>query len=191
MLRLRHQTPAAWTEVALGDFDAFLQDHAANERKVSHSALTLVAQHPHRPDLCATLIEVAEEELRHFRQVFELLRARGQRLAVDGPDPYMGTLFKAVKNRDAEAYLLDRLLLFGIVEARGFERFFMLSEALTDPSLKTFYTELSQSEARHHATYLTLARRSFDRARVDARLDALLDLEAEVAAALPLAPKLH
>ncbi|MEM9691534.1 MAG: tRNA-(ms[2]io[6]A)-hydroxylase [Myxococcota bacterium] len=191
MLRLRHDTPAAWTDVALAELDAFLQDHAANERKVSHSALSLVAQHPTRQKLVETLIEIAQEELEHFRQVYELLAARGQTLGQDVADPYMSRLFKAVKSRDFEAYLLDRLLLFGIVEARGCERFLMLAEALTDPALKAFYTELGQCEARHHATYVSLARHYFAREQVDARLDVLLDLEASVARELPLAPKLH
>ena len=39
MLRLRWQTPPGWFEVVQSDFVAFLQDHAANERKVSQSAL--------------------------------------------------------------------------------------------------------------------------------------------------------
>ena len=51
--------------------------------------------------------------------------------------------------------------------------------------------ELSRSEARHHATYLTLARTYFDEARVEQRLDALLDREAEVMRGLPLRPALH
>ena len=33
MLRLRTKTPWGWTDVVLADFDAFLVDHAACERK--------------------------------------------------------------------------------------------------------------------------------------------------------------
>jgi tRNA-(ms[2]io[6]A)-hydroxylase len=195
MLKLRHDTPREWGRVALAQLDAFLQDHAANERKVSQSALALVAQHPQHRALTDALIPIAEEELVHFRQVYELLIARGQTLVLDPPDPYMRALRRAIASSDIDGYLLDRLVLFGIIEARGCERFALMAAALaeagTDPALTAFYEDLVRSEARHHATYLKLARTYFDEAQVEARLDALLDLEAEVARGLPLRPALH
>lgn len=191
MLRLRYQTPPEWTSLTLARLDEFLQDHAANERKVSHSALTLAIQHPHRAELVAALIPLAQEELEHFRLVYEALVARGRTLGLDAPDPYMGRLRRALRKRDVDEYLLDRLLLFGIIEARGFERFKMLADALEPGPLKALYDDLSRSEARHYATYLRLARRYFSAADVEARLDALLDLEAEVLRGLPLRPALH
>ncbi|MEM1032469.1 MAG: tRNA-(ms[2]io[6]A)-hydroxylase [Myxococcota bacterium] len=191
MLRLRYETSPAWVEAVQGHMDAFLQDHAANERKVSHSAMTLAAQHPGREALVEAMIDVAREELDHFEQVFRLLQARGVPLAHDVPDPYMGRLFKAVKSSEADRYLLDRLILFGIVEARACERFLLVGKALTDEDLAAFYLDLARSEARHHALYITLARRYFDGAQVDERLDALLDLESEVLASIPIRPRLH
>lgn len=191
MLRLRHDTPREWVAVALADFDAFLQDHAANERKVAMSALTLAVQHPDKQDLVAALIAVSREELEHFQRVYELLRARDAGLAHDARDPYMSELRRRIKQPDVAAYLLDRLVLFGVIEARGCERFRMLHEALPDGPTARFYGELVASEARHHALYLDLARRYFPADRVAARLDALLDVEAEVARRLPLRPALH
>ena len=191
VIQLRHHTPKGWVAVVEHDLIAFLQDHAANERKVSHSALTLVAQHPDRHVLVDTLIDVAREELAHFRRVYDLLAARGQTLAFDAPDPYMGALRNAVKQSDATAYLLDRLVLFGIIEARGRERFALLAKGLADEELRAFYQELTRAEERHQALYDELARTYFEDALVDQRLDALLDLEAEVARAQPLRPALH
>jgi tRNA-(ms[2]io[6]A)-hydroxylase len=191
MLRLRHDTPAEWAPVALASFDEFLQDHAANERKVSQSALTLAVQHPTRSELVSTMIGIAQEELEHYRQVHELLLARGKTLAQERPDPYMTALRKSISSSDVEVYLLDRLILFGIIEARGCERFRLVAEALSDPELADFYHELVRSEARHHVTYINLARTYFGDDRVDPRLDELLDVEAEVARTLPLRPALH
>ncbi|ACY16707.1 tRNA-(ms[2]io[6]A)-hydroxylase [Haliangium ochraceum] len=195
MLDLRHATPKQWGALALANLDAFLQDHAANERKVSQSALALVAQHPQHRALTDALIPIAEEELLHFRQVYELLVARGSGLVADLPDPYMRALRKAIANPDKDAYLLDRLVLFGIVEARGCERFALMAQTLaedgSDPTLTAFYEDLVRSESRHHATYLRLARTYFDSDQVQTRLDALLDLEAQVAAEQPLRPALH
>jgi len=195
MLKLRHDTPREWGRLALAQLDAFLQDHAANERKVSQSAIALVAQHPQHRALTDALIPIAEEELQHFRQVYEILLQRGQTLVVDAPDPYMRALRKAIANPQIERYLLDRLVLFAIIEARGCERFALMAEALaeagTEPALTAFYEDLVRSESRHHATYLKLARTYFDPGRVAERASELLDLEAEIARGLPLRPALH
>lgn len=191
MLALRYETPARWTEVVLSDFDPFLQDHAANEYKVSQAALQLVRQHPTKHQLCEALIEVAREELEHFQQVYALLSERGKPLGQDAPDPYMGALRRGIRREHVDPYLLDRLVLFAVVEARGCERLGLLSRALTDPALRAFYTEVTGSEARHRGLYLRLARHYFDEEQVAVRLDALLDLEAKVIAELPLRPALH
>lgn len=192
MLGLRWQTPRAWADVVLNDFTTFLQDHAANERKVAQSALVLATHYPQRADLVDAVLEVAEEELAHFRAVWLVLKERGQTLGWDTPDPYMTKMFSLMRKRDTEEYLLDRLLLYGIVEARGCERFAMVADALpeTDP-LKEFYLELTRSEARHHGHYLRLARLYFAGDVVQARLDELLSSEAEIAASMPLRPALH
>jgi tRNA-(ms[2]io[6]A)-hydroxylase len=186
MIRLRHATPPEWVMVVENDLIAFLKDHAANERKVSQSALTLAVQHPTRGALVGALIDIAREELEHFKRVYELLRDRGHGLAHDVADPYMGSLHKAVKQPHVDDYLLERLVMFGIVEARGHERFSLLAEGLADAELRKFYAGLQRAEARHHAVYLQLARDAFDDGRVDERLDALLDIEADVARSQPL-----
>lgn len=191
MLKLRYQTPDAWTQGVLDDFDAFLQDHAANERKVSGSAMTLVRQHPTLDELCDNLIDVALEELEHFRAVYALLRERGVPLAQDAPDPYMGAVRKLVRNDDVDTFLMDRLILFGIVEARGCERFGMVARAHPDAKMAAFYTELERSEARHHGLYSRLARVYFPEREVVERAEALLDAEAAIVAGLPLRPALH
>jgi tRNA-(ms[2]io[6]A)-hydroxylase len=191
MLRLRYDTPRRWVDVVEASLDEFLQDHAANERKVSASAMKLVVQHPDRAELVAALIDVAEEEMEHFRLIYRLLIERGSRLAQDEPDPYMTQLRKRTKHGDTSTYLLDRLLLFGIVEARGCERFSMLGEGLSDAALRAMYTELAQSEARHHSLYYRLAKLYFDDAQVQHRAGELLDLEASVMRDMPLRPRLH
>jgi len=191
MLGLRHDTPAEWARITLDDLDGFLQNHAANERKVSQSALSLAVQHPDRPELVQAMIEMAREELEHFAQVYELLRERGCDLGRATADPYIKQLRAAICGPDVDEYLLDRLLMFGIIEARGCERFAMLAAALEPGKLKSFYEQLVKGEARHHATYINLARRYFDPERVQARLDELLEVEAQVARALPLRAELH
>ncbi len=191
MLRLRHDTPAEWLDCVNANLGAFLQDHASNERKVATSALTLATHYPFRDELVGAMIELAREELEHFHQVWELLRGMGMSLALDAPDPYMKPIMKLARRRDHEHYLMDRLLLFGMVEARGCERFRMLSEGLKDPQLREFYAELTRCEARHHGLFVRLAKTYFDPADVVSRLDELLDAEAEVSRGLAVRPALH
>lgn len=191
MLRLRHATDPRWTDAVLADLDAFLSDHAHNERKVVGSALALAGHHPLRSDLVRAMTELAAEELGHFGQVHALLLARGATLGFDQPDPYAGPLNKLLRRRDVNEYLLDRLLVFAVVEARGCERFKLLADALPPGDLKEFYTELFRCEARHHGLFTGLAQQIFDRATVLARLDEILEAEGAIVARLPFRAALH
>jgi len=191
MLRLRNATPAAWLDAVRGDVDAFLQDHAANERKVSASALQLAVQHPERTALVDAMVELAREELEHFARVYTLLRGRGRSLALDAPDAYMGALHRLMRREHAHDFLLDRLLVFGVVEARACERFGLLAEGLPDADLRAFYADLTRAEARHHALFVRLAQQVAPAAAVAERLAAVLDAEAAIVAALPARPALH
>lgn len=189
MLALRLPTSPAWLEAVLGDFDAFLVDHAACERKASATGMAFVVRYPDRPELLEPLIAFAREELEHFHQVYRLLEKRGLRLGPDVKDDYVGGLRARCRSR-GEEHLLDRLLTAGIVEARGCERFGILAGAL-DGEIGAFYRDITRSESRHHALFVQLARTCFPDERVRARLDELLDAEAEIVAALPPRPAVH
>ncbi|MCC6619688.1 MAG: tRNA-(ms[2]io[6]A)-hydroxylase [Deltaproteobacteria bacterium] len=191
MLGLLYETPAAWSEAVLADLDAFLMDHASNERKAAQSALVLASHHPRQIALVEAMIGVAEEELAHFREVWALLRRRGLTLPQDAPDPYISRFFKHLHKHDNAGYLRDRLLAFGIVEARGCERFTLVARALPPGELKDFYEDLVKSEARHHALFLRLARELGDPDDVERRLGELLAAEAEVVRGLPIRSALH
>lgn len=191
ILRLRQATPPGWTAAVLTDIDAFLQDHAHNERKVVMAALSLAGQHFRRVELVSAMIELAEEELSHFRRVQELLAERGQTIGQDKPDPYAGPMHKLLRKADFNEYLLDRLVVFAVVEARGCERFQLLAEALPTGTLKDFYAELYKAEARHHGLFSGLAQRYFGREVFGRRLDVVLDAEAAIIRSLPLRAALH
>ncbi len=188
---LRHSTPLRWTAIAIADLDLFLQDHAHNERKVSASAMQLALHHPARRQLVDAMVDLAIEELHHFKRVYRVLLQRGQTLGQDAPDPYMGPMRRLIRKPDSDAYLLDRLLVYAVVEARGCERFTMLAEALEPGPVKTLYMDLSRAERRHHEQFLELASLYFEADAIAARLEELLDAEAEIARSLPLRPALH
>lgn len=187
---LKYVTPAQWTETVLADFDTFLLDHAACEKKASSMAMSMVSHYPDKTELVRAMIDLAIEELSHYRDVVKIISERELRLAADEKDPYV-TQFRRAIRQGREAYLLDRLLIAAIVEARGHERFGLVAEALPEGPLKRFYQAITSSEARHFELFVALAKRYIDEAKVTTRLQELLQVEAEIAAQLPFRPALH
>ncbi len=188
---LRYRTPLLWTATALSDFDAFLCDHAACERKASATAMSFVAHYADKPALVTEMIALAREELTHFSQVWDVMQSRGLALRADEKDEYVGAMRALVRKTPSDLYLLDRLLVAGVIEARGCERFGLVAEALADPSQKDFYTRLTLAEARHHMLFVDLAHGYFDAEVVEQRLGELLDREARIVADLPWRAALH
>jgi tRNA-(ms[2]io[6]A)-hydroxylase len=178
----------------LADFDAFLIDHAACERKASATGMAFVVRYPDRPQLLGPMIEFAREELEHFQRVYAIIEARGLTLTPDEPDPYVGALQKQVRGGRDER-LIDRLVMGAVVEARGCERLGLVADALAAlPTLREYaplYVDVARSEARHRGLFLRLARQIFDDARVDARLEAFLAAEAAIIETLPVRAALH
>ena len=76
-------TSNSWVEKVLANFDDFLLDHAANERKAAMMAMSLVAHYPDRLELMETMINLALEELNHFRQVVRIVNQRSLTLTAD------------------------------------------------------------------------------------------------------------
>lgn len=190
MYELASQTDPAWIDAVLGDFDRFLMDHAACERKASALAMSMVAHYPDRPALVTAMTDLAIEELAHFREVIKHIVSRGLVMAADEKDPYVNRLRKHIRGRP-DHYLLDRLLVFSIVERRGTERFALLAQALPDTDMQNFYDRLARAEARHYIMFLDLAREYFDADTVEQRLNELLEAEAAIIRDLPLRPAVH
>lgn len=189
-LELRTRTPQSWLETVLADFGSFLEDHAACEAKASAMAVHIAKHYPDRADIVDAMTKLAVEEMKHFREVVQLLHEDGLTLAPDAPDPYVNALIKHMR-RGREHYMLDRLLIAAIVEARGHERFSMLAARLDDGHRRRFYERLSRAEGRHYQCFLELAYAHFDTSEVDLRLEALLLEEAKIVEALPHRAALH
>lgn len=187
---LRYATQPIWTETALANLDHFLLDHAAAEKKASGMAMSMVSHYPDKTDLVTAMVDLALEELAHFKQVVKIILERGLMLGADTPDPYVNQL-RALHRKGSDVYLLDRLLIGSIVEARGCERFGLIATHLPEGPLKHFYRAICESEARHEDLFLRLAYDYFATPVVLARLDELLDQEAAIVAALPIRPALH
>ena len=189
---LRAATPDGWLACALGDVGGVLLDHAHCEKKAAAHAMALVAQYGTYGALVLPLTALAQEELRHFRQVFALLRARGIELSQDRGDPYVRALLRTARDGPEER-LVDRLLLSSLVEARSAERLALLGQGFADaePSLAPFYQRLARTEAGHYRLFVRLAKKLAPAREVHARLAALAEREAAIMLEQPLLPRIH
>jgi len=187
---LRFATPDSWTAAVMDNFDRFLQDHAAAEKKASGMALSMISHYPDRPLLVEKLSDLAVEELQHFREVIKWLHKRGKQLAADTKDEYILQIRNTIR-KGRDAYFLDRLITAGIIEARGCERFGLVEAALSEGELKSFYHAISRSEQRHFSLFIGIAKHYFDEDTVNQRVDELLDIEANIVKQLPIRAALH
>jgi tRNA-(ms[2]io[6]A)-hydroxylase len=192
MFDLRFVTPPEWLDTVFADFDTFLLDHAACERKAAATGMSFVVRYPDKSAIIEPLIEFAREELEHFQIMYRIIHERGLILADDYKDPYVNAL-RSQSRTGGEGMLLDKLLIAGIVEARGCERLFMVAEALSrrESPLAPPYLELARAEARHHGLFYRLARAYFADDEIAARAAVLLDFEAALVARLPHRAAVH
>lgn len=190
MFELKYHTPFEWTEAVLADFDTFLQDHAAAEKKASGMAVSMLSHYPDREKLVRAMTDLALEELIHFKQVIKIIYARGSILGDDKKDEYISRIRKLFRHGRDE-FFLDRLLVAGVIEARGYERFSLVAQALPEGKEKIFYDAIAKSEAKHKDMFVEMAYEYFDKEVVDARLEEILIAEADICASLPFRAALH
>lgn len=169
-------------EVALSDELSLLRDHAHLERKAAGHVITLMGQVPHAAE---RLLAVVHEELEHFERVCGLIRARGAELGPDGGNPYVRSVARLAGRTP-----LDRLLRMGLIEARSYERFDLLSRHATG-DLRELFSGLKESEAGHHALFLGLGYERWPRELVRDRWEALATAEAEIVAGIEWGPRIH
>ena len=184
------ETNPNWIQAVLSDFDSFLQDHAAAEKKASGMALSMLSHYPDRILLVTKMTDLAIEELIHYREVLRWIHSRGLVTASDTKDPYVLGLRQVIR-KETNTYLLDRLLTASVIEARGAERFALIADAIERPPLKNFYKSLAKSEARHYRLFLELAEEYFDSSAIELRWKEILNIEAEVVSKLPIRAALH
>jgi len=190
MFELKFKTPSGWTDAVMEKFDSFLQDHAAAEKKAASMAISMLSHYQDKTKLVRAMTDLAIEELIHFKQVLKLLTVRDLSTANDYKDMYVKHL-RALFRHDRQHVLMDRLIIGGIIEARGYERFSMVADALPAGKDKDFYDMIAKSEAKHKDLFIELAYEYCDKDEVDTRLEELLIAEAKICAELPFTGALH
>lgn len=189
-------SPDGWLDAVLTQFDEFLKDHASCEKKASGMAMAVASHYPDQPRLLNAMVDLAVEELNHYREVIRLLLARNITPGPDSKDPYINELNQHVRRGPAN-FLLDRLLMGAVVERRGAERFALVAAGLarqthTDaPGLARFYRSIAASEHRHWELFYRLAREHCDPGQVAPRFAELTRIEGDIMLRQPLRPALH
>lgn len=179
MLSLREPTSPSWIERVLPDLDLLLVDHAHCEKKAAGVAMNMLFSYVDCVPLARAMTEIVEEELEHFRMVLDLLGERQTRFVKLSPASYAARLHALVRRQEPDR-AVDRLLVAGLIEARSCERFALLRDHVRDARLSAFWGGLFESEARHHSTYVRLAKEFCDEDAVTRRLGELAAAEAAI-----------
>ena len=158
ILGLQLPTDPRWVDLTTISLEAILTDHAWCEQKAATSGISLIHKYSDKTELVDELAPIITEEWGHFRLVLAELRKRGLKLGRQRKDEYVNALLQFEKKGTEEEKLLDKLLVFALIEARSCERFKRLSEGLEDEYLQKFYRRFMESEAGHYRTFIDLAR---------------------------------
>ena len=181
MLGLKLPTDPRWVNIVEKNIEEILTDHAYCEQKAATNAINLIVHFPECTDLVQAMLELAQEELEHFRQVFAKIRERGFELGRERRDEYVFELNNFIrKGYQRHFVLVDKLLFSALVEARSCERFKVLSENINDLTLRDFYRELMISEANHYTMFIRLANQYANGIDVDKRWLEFLEYENEI-----------
>ena len=181
MLNLRLPTDPRWVNLAEMDLGEILTDHAYCEQKAATSCISLIQGYPDRHELVRELAPIVTEEWGHFRAVLAELDRRGLTLGRQRKDEYVnGLLDFSIRGQGREVALLERLLIFALIEARSCERFRLMSLYVSDAELRKWYHKFMVAEAGHYVLFIELARKYFPPQQVDRRWAEYLAYEAEL-----------
>ena len=147
MLCLKNNTNPAWVDIAVQNMEAIMIDHAHCERKAASNGISMILRYPEKVELVKAMIDLVDEEMEHFRFVFNELQSRGITMTRDKGDVYAQKLSENIRKQEPEK-LLDLLLVDALIEARSCERFLLLSKSpMVSVDLQEFYHKLFASEA--------------------------------------------
>lgn len=190
MLSLKSDSSEKWWNQVENHIEEILIDHAHCEKKAAGCAMNLLFAYVDNHPLTSAMTEIVNEELEHFHMVLEILEKRSISFRKLKPSNYGRQLNELVRKSEPER-AVDRLLVAGLIEARSCERFDLLRKNVQDTELAEFYGGLFESEARHHTTYVRLAKTFASDEVVKQRLDELAEKEAQIIATGDELPRMH
>ena len=190
MLNLQASTPPRWLAQVRGNLEELLIDHAHCEKKAAGVAMNLLFAYVDQVELVRAMSAIVQEELSHFHLVLDLLERRKIRFCKIPPSQYAERL-RVLATKQEPMRAVDRLLIAALIEARSCERFGLLRDNLADAELAEFFGSLFESEARHHSTYVRLAKLFAPEEVVMTRLNELAVAEARIMEEGGELPRVH
>lgn len=190
MLSLSAPTSLRWLRQVENHLEELLIDHAHCEKKAAGVAMNLLFAYVEHRELSLAMTEIVQEELSHFHLVLDLLSQRGIPFRKIPPSAYGSRLHQLVDRQEPQR-AVDRLLVASLIEARSCERFGLLRDHLQDRELAEFFGGLFESEARHHSTYVRLAKLFVPEEKVRQRLDELSLEESRILEQGEAIPRMH
>lgn len=184
MFKLKLPTDPRWANIAEKNIAEVLTDHAFCELKAASTATSFISKFPDKTELVEAMVDLVREEISHFERVHELIKKRGFTLGKERKDEYVNeiTQFCIKSGYSREEYLINKLLLAALIEARSCERFKVLADHLKnlDPELSQFYYELMVSEANHYTLFIGFARKYAKTIDVEKRWNEILEFEGQI-----------
>ena len=181
VLGLELPTDPRWVNIAEMNIHEVLIDHAWCEQKAASTCMSLIIQYPNQEKLVDMLTPIVAEEWNHFERVLNELKKRGFTLGPARKDEYVERVMGIMKKGGSRnEYLVEKLLMSALIEARSCERFRLLSKEISDKELSQFYHELMVSEAGHYKNFLSLAKQYMDADKVMERWKEILAAEGEI-----------
>lgn len=190
MLNLKTPSQERWLAQVDECLEEVLIDHAHCEHKAAANAMSIMGMCITNQEVCREMTQIVTEELEHFHLVIALLERRGIEFRCLPPTHY-GRELNLLLRPSGHERMVDRLLVAGLIEARSCERFSLLAEHIQDVELAEFYRSLFESEARHHTTYVRLAKQFAPDSVVKQRLQELSQLESEIVGRGNPLPRMH
>ncbi|MFN7690257.1 MAG: tRNA isopentenyl-2-thiomethyl-A-37 hydroxylase MiaE, partial [Bacteroidota bacterium] len=97
MLRLKLPTDPRWVNIVEENIPEILTDHAWCEQKAATNAISLTVNFPEYTDLVNAMLELAQEELEHFKMVHQIILKRNLTLGFERKDAYVNELYSFVR----------------------------------------------------------------------------------------------
>ena len=192
MFKLKLPTDPRWANIAEGNLEEILTDHAWCEQKAVTNCITLITMLPEHTEVVNELISIAKEEMDHFEQVHNIIKARGWVLGRERKDSYVNELYNfMLKGGSRQQFVVERLLFAAMIEARSCERFKVLSDTISDKELAVFYKDLMISEANHYTAFIGFATKIGTDIDVKKRWEEWLEAEAKIIASYGKSESIH
>lgn len=192
MFKLKLPTDPRWANIAEGNLEEILTDHAWCEQKAVTNCITLITMLPEHTEVVNELIAIAKEEMDHFEQVHNIIKSRGWVLGRERKDNYVNELYGfMLKGGSRQQYVVERLLFAAMIEARSCERFKVLSDTIADKELSVFYKDLMISEANHYTAFIGFANQLGTDIDVKKRWEEWLEAEAKIIASYGKSESIH